>query len=117
MKHAFKTLAGVAAAMSIVVAAGTASAADADAKCHQTIAKTIGKYQAGLAKAVVGCHKSRTGQKILPSVDCNDTDTNSAGADQKGKRSANRSKAQTKIFDTCNGLAQNVLPLYTACPS
>ena len=112
MKHSFKTFIGAAAVASIVFAAGTASADD-DTKCHQTIAKNITKYQATLAKNQIGCHKSRTGEKILASVQCN----NAIQADQKGKRLANREKARAKIVDTCAAATPAVLARYVACPS
>jgi hypothetical protein len=115
MKIAFTSLVGAAAVASMLVAAGTAAASD-DTKCHATIAKTIAKYQAGVAKGIVGCHKSRTGGKISAAIDCNDTDTTGAGADQKIKRGDNRAKAIAKIVDTCTGTLTTE-PLYVACPS
>jgi hypothetical protein len=117
MKIAFTSLVGAAAVASMLVAAGTAQASD-DTKCHATIAKSISKYQAGVAKGIVGCHKSRTGGKFdNPAlVDCNDTDSTGSGADQKGKRTDNRTKAITKIVDTCTGTLTTE-PLYVACPS
>jgi hypothetical protein len=116
MKHAFKTLVGAAAVASIVAAAGTASAGDPATKCHQTIAKNIAKYQATVAKGIVGCHKSRSGGKTVLGSDCNVTNVTGQGADQKGKRLDNRAGAKAKIVDTCTGQA-SILALYTACPS
>jgi hypothetical protein len=113
MKIAFTSLVGAAAVASMLVAAGTAQASD-DTKCHSTIAKTITKYQATLAKNLIGCHKSRLGGKVALATNCNDA----IGADIKLKRSATRQKNIDKIAKSCVIPGQEaVLALYAACPS
>ncbi|HYB98828.1 MAG TPA: hypothetical protein VEC57_06790 [Candidatus Limnocylindrales bacterium] len=99
-----------------IAAAGTASAQDA--KCHATIAKNIGKYQATLMKAVSGCHKARNGLKTAESRNCNDVVTD--GADLKGTLNDTRDKVRAAIDKGCGAASgtnfANIQALYPRCP-
>ncbi|HYC57281.1 MAG TPA: hypothetical protein VEL28_20285 [Candidatus Binatia bacterium] len=114
MKSTARLLVSAATVATVCVfAAGTASAQSA--KCHATIAKNIGKYQATLMKAVTGCHKSRSGAKIVASTNCNDVDT----ADLKMGLPGARDKVEAAILKACviDGTPfADVLAMYPRCP-
>jgi len=112
MKQTFKLLVAAASVVSIIGAAGTASADPV--KCHATIGKTVAKYQAGLIKNLSGCHKSRNAGKISAGTLCN----TATGADLKGGRSGARQKVLDGIAKACvAGTDDAVLALYPRCPS
>ena len=120
MKQPFKTLIAATAAVAIVVAASPASAlTTAEIGCHAAIGKNLSKYQASLAKNLIGCHKARIAGKIGANTLCNTT----AGADTKGKLIT----AQLKVTSGINGKclltgdpltgSEAVLAQYPRCPS
>lgn len=112
MKHTFKLLVAAASVVSIVGAAGTASADPL--KCHAAIGKNVAKYQATLIKNMAACHKSRNALKVDASKACN----TAAGADLKGKRNDARTKVIGGITKACvAGVDDSVLALYPRCPS
>lgn len=112
-----KTFVAVAAVAALAATTGTASAqSKIDAKCHATIGKSVYKYQATLAKNIVGCHKTRG--KAGGATDCNDHTAN----DPKGKAATARGKAVASITGKCIAGPDptgndNVLALYGRCPS
>lgn len=115
MKHYFKMVIAASVVAAVACSAGIASAGGPpDAACHAAIGKAIAKYQATLAKNLIGCHKSRSGGKIAEATNCNDA----VQADLKGKRTDARAKVNATIDGKCTpDLLTEFQGFYPRCPS
>jgi hypothetical protein len=119
MQKRFLTTAVAGVATMALVASATPASAQydaADAKCHATIAKNVGKYIASLGKQTSGCYKS-VPKKASAGTECFDA-TIGGDSDLKAKQSGARAKAVAGIAKACNDTDHaEVIALYGRCPS
>ncbi len=115
----FKSLIAASAVAAVVCAAGNASAGDSiENGCAAAIGKNIAKYQASVAKNIVGCTKSKAGGKLVDSsIDCTGTTGATPASDLKLKIPGARQKVIDGINGKCVSGIANVLANYPTCPS
>ncbi len=107
-----RSIAAVAAFSLLLIPTTGSALTSTEARCRDTIAKSMASYSKSVQQAVSSCHRQRsTGGRPL-SVNCNDP----SQADTSGRLSAARSSIHSAVASACAG-ASSLLSQYPSCPA